>query len=174
MTGGSTTTTCEVVTVQSEDCSRYRPTFAPCGRDCLSPAVPEAGCGIDDFHCQCAPDKQAALSTLVRPCVEETCQDTLQAINWDPAASESRCPISRINASSRPLTSLVCACASGGRTSTTCYGATVTSTTTSSSTSTETSTEDDDTAGLQGAAGRYRFAVIVGMATAAFAAAIAL
>lgn len=86
--GPPTTTTCEEVIVQTEDCAIHRPTFAPCGRDCLSPVVPQAGCGIDDFHCQCAADKQAALSTLVRPCVEESCQDPSHPINWDAAASE--------------------------------------------------------------------------------------
>ncbi|MBE3046819.1 CFEM domain-containing protein [Candidatus Bathyarchaeota archaeon] len=82
-------TTCEVVASPAGDCALHRPTFAPCGRDCLSPGIAEVGCGVDDFACQCAPDAQAALSSLVRPCVEESCGDpSAVAIQWDASASE--------------------------------------------------------------------------------------
>lgn len=85
------TTTCSVVSVQTQDCAAHRPTFAPCGRDCLSPVVPQVGCDINDILCQCAPDKQAALSALVQPCVQESCQQpTAMPIMWNPSASEFR------------------------------------------------------------------------------------
>lgn len=84
------TTTCDVVTVPAQDCAAHRPSFAPCGRDCLASAVSEIGCGMDDFLCQCASDKQAALSTLVLPCVRESCQDqSVVSVAWDAAASKS-------------------------------------------------------------------------------------
>ncbi|SPO00588.1 uncharacterized protein DNG_03337 [Cephalotrichum gorgonifer] len=105
MARASPSTTCAPVSPLAEDCAIYRPMFAPCGSDCLAPVVPEAGCSIDDLLCQCAPDKQAALSTLVLPCVRESCSESTRAdVMWDPEPMCACASRSASKASSPTLT----------------------------------------------------------------------
>ncbi|OAQ69998.1 CFEM domain-containing protein [Pochonia chlamydosporia 170] len=60
--------------VKQPDCGAVASTAIPsCAQQCFTSAAPGVNCQVTDFKCQCQPDAQKKLSTLLLPCVQKNC-----------------------------------------------------------------------------------------------------
>ncbi|RDA92023.1 hypothetical protein CP533_0990 [Ophiocordyceps camponoti-saundersi (nom. inval.)] len=58
----------------SADCGAVASSAVPrCAQPCFSSYVPQVGCDITDYQCQCQPAAQQSLSQLLVPCVATAC-----------------------------------------------------------------------------------------------------
>lgn len=63
-----------------------------CAQECLSEAIPDAGCDLDDTACQCLESTQARLRSLAAPCFLRECepQEIIEAQRAGAAACEDQ------------------------------------------------------------------------------------
>ncbi len=70
------TTTCVAVTMAGSgpDCALLASSIEPCAQGCFSSAIPQVGCAITDYACQCgAANQAAALTVALLPCLQSFC-----------------------------------------------------------------------------------------------------